>query len=117
MDQTYKSIEQSKLTDIDKAILDQEKPSMFDSHPLLKDRMSYAKHFGVNAKHATKNNDFRELFEKWDEVSKNMSDLYTYYIAVLTGYKLKILKRNQKQRVKWRASFTGTKFGGGGKII
>jgi len=62
MDQTYKSIEQAKLTDIDKSILDQEKPSMFDSHPLMKDRMSYAKHFEVDAKHATRNNDFKELF-------------------------------------------------------
>jgi Zn-dependent protease with chaperone function len=97
MDQTYKSIEQSKLTDIDKSILDQEKPSMFDSHPLMKDRMAYAKHFEVDAKHATNNNDFKELFEKWDEVSKNMSDLYTYYIAVLTGYKFEQDKEDGKK--------------------
>ena len=87
MDQTYKSIEQTKLTDIDKSILDQEKSSMFDSHPLMKDRMSYAKHFEVNAKHATNNDDFKNVFVNWDEVSKSMSDLYTYYLAVLTGNK------------------------------
>lgn len=87
MDQTYESIEQTKLTDIDKSILDQEKSSMFDSHPLMKDRMSYANHFEVNAKHATNNNDFKNEFVNWDEVSKSMSDLYTYYLAVLTGNK------------------------------
>lgn len=97
MDQTYKSIEQAKLADIDKSIIDQEKPSMFDSHPLMKDRLSYAKHFEVVAKHATNNNDFKELFEKWDEVSKSMSDLYTYYIAVLTGYKFDQNKEENKQ--------------------
>lgn len=87
MDQTYKSIESNKLTDIDKSILDQEKSSMFDSHPLMKDRMSYAKHFEVEQKHKTDAAEFKTLFKNWDEVSKSMSDLYTYYIAVLTGNK------------------------------
>lgn len=87
MDQTYKSIESDKLVDIDKSILDKEKPSMFDSHPSLKDRLSYAKHFEVNAKHTTNNDDFKDMFLNWDDVSKNMSDLYTYYLAVITGNK------------------------------
>ncbi|OHA08240.1 MAG: hypothetical protein A3B37_03340 [Candidatus Sungbacteria bacterium RIFCSPLOWO2_01_FULL_59_16] len=87
MDQTYKSIESNKLTDIDKSILDQEKSSMFDSHPLMKDRMSYAKHFEVEQKHKTDTAEFKTLFKDWDEVSKKISDLYTYYIAVLTGHK------------------------------
>lgn len=85
MDQTYKSIEHNHLTDIDKSILEQEKPSMFDSHPSLKDRMAYAKHFEVQPEHKTENADFKTLFKNWNETSKNMSDLYTYYLAVLSG--------------------------------
>ena len=49
--------------------------------------MTYAKHFEVRAKHETENNDFKNVFVNWEDVSKNMSDLYTYYIAVLTGNK------------------------------
>lgn len=97
MDQTYKSIESNKLVDIDKSILAQEKSSMFDSHPLLKDRMEYAKHFEVGQKHKTEVAEFKTLFKNWDEVSKNMSDLYTYYIAVLTGHKFEDSKQKQEE--------------------
>jgi Zn-dependent protease with chaperone function len=96
MDQTYKSIEANILAGIDRSILDQEKPSMFDSHPLMVDRLAYAKYFEEEAKHVTEQGDFKDLFLKWDEVSKNMSDLYSYYVAVLTGYKFQDSEAKQQ---------------------
>lgn len=97
MDQTYKSIKQNHLTDIDKSILEQEKPSIFDSHPAMKDRLAYAKQFEVQPEHKTDNADFKTLFKDWDNVSKNMSDLYTYYLAALTGNK-KLIDPNMCKR-------------------
>ncbi|MCD6337045.1 MAG: M48 family metalloprotease [Candidatus Marinimicrobia bacterium] len=96
MDQTYKSIKQNHLADIDKSILEQEKPSIFDSHPSLKDRMAYAKQFEVQPEHKTDNADFKTLFKDWGNVSKNMSDLYTYYIAILTGHKFEDEKEQEQ---------------------
>lgn len=98
MDQTYKAIESNKLTDIDKSIIDQEKSSMFDSHPLLKDRMVYAKHFEVEQKHRTDTAEFKTLFKDWDKVSKSMSDLYTYYIGILTGHKFEDTEQKQEEK-------------------
>jgi len=96
MDQAYKSIEANMLAGIDRSILNQEKPSMFDSHPLMVDRLAYAKYFGDEAKHVTEQGDFKNLFVKWDEVSKNMSNLYSYYVAVLTGYKFQDSEAKQQ---------------------
>ncbi len=96
MAQTLVFNDAARLADINKSIISNEHRSTFDSHPLLKDRLSYARYFEVEAKYATENDYFKGLFVDWNDVSQNMSDLYTQYVALLAGYGLK----NSKHKVE-----------------
>jgi Zn-dependent protease with chaperone function len=104
MEQNNESSENNKLTEIDKRIFDQEKASVFDSHPLLRERLSYAKYFDVKAKHDDRQDSFKNLFEKWDEVSKAMSDLYasylSNYLAVASQKPEELEEELEKERLK-----------------
>ncbi len=75
------------LDNVESEILNEEKASKFDSHPLLRERLGYAKQFEVESKYKTEKKLFSQAFKRWDTVSKEMSDLYTYFIGTLIGYK------------------------------
>lgn len=67
-------------------ILKSEKASVFDSHPLTRERLIYAKHFDRNLNRLPEDRaEIKTLFSHWDEVTKKLSDLFTYSIAVATG--------------------------------
>lgn len=72
---------------VDNAIMKQDKSSLFNSHPLLRERLSYASHFEKGSEHINNPSDVKDLFVDWQKISKEMSDLYTYYLAVITGNK------------------------------
>jgi hypothetical protein len=86
MEQILKSAEKNEIADIDKAILNRESPSIYNSHPLLRERLAYIENFESSGARAVQQETFKSIFENLGEISKNMSGLYSYYISALIDY-------------------------------
>lgn len=88
MEERYRSLDGGEISRLEGSLLSQEKRSPFDTHPLLRERMAYAKRFEVEAKYPAGDDSVKTLFDDWDGTTKSLSDLYSYYVAVLTGHSL-----------------------------
>lgn len=86
MSEGLRTTDAQHLADIDAAVLKDEAPSVHASHPMLKERLAYARHFETRGERATDGAAFASLVDQWDQVTTNLSDLYSHYIAVVTGY-------------------------------
>jgi hypothetical protein len=69
------------LKEIDKKICEGERESIFDSHPLLQDRIKYAAYFAKESAKALENVPVKALFSDWSERVKFFSEPYNQLVA------------------------------------
>lgn len=79
MDLVYDSLDPKNTNDLKNNILEAGKSiGEFDSHPALKDRISYAKKF--DSKESNNKEPVFTLFENWEEINKKVAELYNYRV-------------------------------------
>lgn len=85
MDEVVKKNEDTNI-DLDKQIREEQKYSSFDSHPLLRERFAYGKGFQKGSTQAVNKGLVNSLFKDYGLLSEKLTDMYSYYLAILTGY-------------------------------
>ena len=83
LDVVKNSLNEETMMELEKQMIDSDKASLHDSHPLYRDRLNYVAHFDEKADLVTDDAIVTGLFENWDALSEMMSNAYNERIMGL----------------------------------